>query len=94
MTRTPSVLVVDDEPGILESLGILLRNAGFDTHTARGGREGLERLGNLQPDIVLSDIRMPDVTGVEILAAARRRSTREPSITSRSRSATTSCSRS
>jgi two-component system response regulator HydG len=72
MTRTPSVLVVDDEPGILESLGILLRNAGFDTHTARGGREGLERLGNLQPDIVLSDIRMPDVGGVEILAAARQ----------------------
>lgn len=78
--RTPSVLVVDDEPGILESLGILLRNAGFDTHTARGGREGLERLGTLQPDIVLSDIRMPDIGGVEILAAARQQNADTPVI--------------
>ncbi|MDB4900348.1 MAG: sigma-54 factor interaction protein, partial [Gemmatimonadetes bacterium] len=71
-TRIPSVLVVDDEGGILESLGILLRNAGFATHTAHGGRAGLEQLALLQPDIVLSDVRMPDVGGVEILAAARQ----------------------
>ena len=59
--RTPKVLVVDDEQGILESLGILLRNAGFDTHTAHGGRQGLAQLATLHPDIVLSDVRMPDV---------------------------------
>ncbi|MEP6618203.1 MAG: sigma-54 dependent transcriptional regulator [bacterium] len=70
-TRIPSVLVVDDEHGILESLSILLRNAGFNTHTAKGGRAGLEQLHAIHPDIVLSDIRMPDVGGVEILAAAR-----------------------
>ena len=78
--RIPSVLVVDDEPGILESLGILLRNAGFDTHTARGGRAGLEQLSALQPDIVLSDVRMPDVGGVEILAAARQQNADTPVI--------------
>jgi two-component system response regulator HydG len=78
--RTPSVLVVDDETGILESLGILLRNAGFDTHTARGGRAGLEQLASIQPDIVLSDIRMPDVGGVEILAAARQQNPDTPVI--------------
>jgi DNA-binding NtrC family response regulator len=79
-TRIPSVLVVDDEPGILESLGILLRNAGFATHTARGGRAGLEQLAALQPDIVLSDVRMPDVGGVEILAAARQQNPDTPVI--------------
>jgi DNA-binding NtrC family response regulator len=78
--RIPSILVVDDEPGILESLGILLRNAGFDTHTARGGRAGLEQLGIVQPDIVLSDVRMPDVGGVEILAAARQQNADTPVI--------------
>ncbi|MES2178688.1 MAG: sigma-54 dependent transcriptional regulator [Gemmatimonadota bacterium] len=78
--RIPSVLVIDDEPGILETLGILLRNAGFDTYTARGGRAGLEQLSALQPDIVLSDIRMPDVTGVEILAAARQQNADTPVI--------------
>jgi two-component system response regulator HydG len=79
-SRIPSVLIVDDETGILESLGILLRNAGFDTHTARGGRAGLEQLSALQPDIVLSDVRMPDVGGVEILAAARQQDPDTPVI--------------
>ena len=78
--RIPSILVVDDEPGILESLGILLRNSGFNTHTARGGRAGLEQLAQLQPDIVLTDVRMPDVGGVEILAAARQQNPDTPVI--------------
>ena len=79
-SRIPSVLIVDDEAGILESLGILLRNAGFATHTARGGRAGLEQLTAIQPDIVLSDVRMPDVGGVEILAAARQQDPDTPVI--------------
>ena len=78
--RIPSVLVVDDEQGILESLGILLRNAGFNTYTARGGRAGLEQLASVQPDIVLTDVRMPDVGGVEILAAARQQNPDTPVI--------------
>ena len=78
--RIPSILVVDDEQGILESLGILLRNAGFNTHTARGGRAGLEQLALVQPDIVLTDVRMPDVGGVEILAAARQQNPDTPVI--------------
>jgi two-component system response regulator HydG len=67
----PNVLVVDDETGILDSLAILLKNEGFTPHLAHGGRAGLERIGDVRPDIVLTDIRMPNVTGVEILAAAR-----------------------
>jgi two-component system response regulator HydG len=67
----PTVLVVDDETGILDSLGILLRNEGFSPVLAHGGKAGLERIAESTPDIVLTDIRMPNVTGVEILAAAR-----------------------
>ena len=67
----PNVLVVDDERGILDSLDILLRNEGFEPHLAQGGKQGLDRISELSPDIVLSDIRMPSVTGVEILAATR-----------------------
>ncbi|HEY9227613.1 MAG TPA: sigma-54 dependent transcriptional regulator [Gemmatimonadaceae bacterium] len=70
-TSKPSVLVVDDETGILDSLNILLRNEGFTPQLAHGGRAGLERIGEGSPDIVLTDIRMPNVSGVEILAAAR-----------------------
>ncbi len=69
--RRPRVLVIDDETGILETLQILLRSEGFDPVMAQGGKAGLERLAAVQPDIVLSDVRMPGVTGVEVLAAAR-----------------------
>lgn len=78
--RRPIVLVIDDESGILETLEILLRAEGFDPRVAQGGRAGLERLAEVQPDIVLTDVRMPSVTGVEILAAARERDPDTPVI--------------
>src|SRR2546423_8848202 len=68
---TPSVLVVDDESAILDTLRILLRNEGFDPHLAHGGRKALEQIEALHPDIVLTGIRMPNVGGVEVLASAR-----------------------
>ena len=71
-TSKPSVLVVDDETGILDSLTILLRNEGFAPEIAHGGKAGLDRIAERAPDIVLTDIRMPNVSGVEILAAARQ----------------------
>jgi len=67
----PRVLVVDDEAAILDTLRILLRNEGFEPHVAHGGQAGLDQLRELHPDIVLTDIRMPNVGGVEVLAAAR-----------------------
>ncbi|MEO5567217.1 MAG: sigma-54 dependent transcriptional regulator [Gemmatimonadaceae bacterium] len=74
MTETgskPTVLIIDDESSILESLEILLRNSGFNPVTAHGGKKGLEMIDQASPDIILTDIRMPVVTGVEILAAAK-----------------------
>lgn len=68
----PRVLVVDDESGILESLRILLKTEGFVPFTAHGGRQGLEKIDELKPDIVLTDVRMPDVTGVQVLSHARQ----------------------
>ncbi len=68
---SPRVLVVDDETGILESLRILLKNAGFSPILAQGGRAGLDALATAEMDIVLTDIRMPGVDGVQLLAAAR-----------------------
>jgi two-component system response regulator HydG len=67
-----NVLVIDDESSILESLRILLRNEGFTPHVAQGGRQGLEQIAALSPDIVLTDVRMPNVDGIEILSAVRR----------------------
>ena len=77
---SPSVLVVDDETSILDSLRILLRNAGFAPHTAHGGRAGLEALDSVRPDIVLTDVRMPGVDGVQLLSAAREGDPHRPVI--------------
>lgn len=78
--RPPRVLVIDDEAGILETIQILLKNEGFDAHTALGGRAGLEQLAALQPEIVLTDVRMPGVTGLDVLAAARAQDPEAPVI--------------
>ncbi|UCD25712.1 MAG: sigma-54-dependent Fis family transcriptional regulator [Gemmatimonadota bacterium] len=67
----PSILIIDDESSILDTLGILLKNSGFEVETAQGGRAGLEALKSSGPDIVLTDIRMPQVTGIDILETAR-----------------------
>jgi two-component system response regulator HydG len=76
----PTVLVVDDEAGILDTLRILLKNEGFNPHVALGGRQGLEQLEQLAPDVVLSDVRMPSVGGLEILTAAREKDPDTPVI--------------
>ena len=76
----PSVLIVDDEVAILDTLRILLRNEGFDPHVAQGGKRAVELLETLRPDIVLTDIRMPTVGGVEVLAAAREKDVDVPVI--------------
>jgi DNA-binding NtrC family response regulator len=71
MSYKPSVLVVDDESGILDTLRILLRNEGFEVATAQGGKAGLEQIRSGTHDIILSDVRMPQVSGLDILTAAR-----------------------
>ena len=80
MNDRPSVLVIDDESGILDTLRILLKNEGFAPHTANGGRQGLDMIEQLSPDIVLSDVRMPAVGGVEVLSAARQKDPETPVI--------------
>jgi DNA-binding NtrC family response regulator len=71
MTQKPNVLIIDDESSILESLTILLRSEGFTPVTAHGGKRGMEVMNESSPEIILTDVRMPGVTGLEVLAAAR-----------------------
>ncbi len=77
---TPRVLIVDDESSILDSLRILLKHEGFVPFTALGGKQGIERMTELRPDIVLTDVRMPDVGGVQVLSAARQMDAEVPVI--------------
>ena len=67
----PRILVVDDERSMREMLQIVLRRDGYDVVVADNGRDAVARLNGEAFDLLLSDIRMPDVTGVEVLRAAK-----------------------
>ena len=56
-------LVVDDEPELAAMLARFVSREGFQVEVAGGGREALERLGSSQFDLILSDLRMPDIDG-------------------------------
>ena len=80
MTDRPALLLVDDESAILDSLRILFKHEGFDVAVAQGGRAALEALERSVPELVVTDVRMPSVNGIEVLAAARRRDPDHPVI--------------
>jgi len=73
VSERPSVLIVDDESAILDTLRILFKSEGFEVAVAQGGPAGLEALQRQVPDLVLTDIRMPTVNGIDVLSAARGR---------------------
>jgi two-component system response regulator HydG len=75
-----NILLIDDETSILDSLRILLKTEGFVVHTAHGGRAGLEQIAATRPHVVVSDVRMPGVDGLEVLAAARAQDADTPVI--------------
>ncbi len=68
MTR---ILVVDDEPQILRALRINLRVRNFEVDTAATGSEALTAAGRHPPDLVLLDLGLPDLEGVEVIAGLR-----------------------
>jgi two-component system response regulator HydG len=80
MSQKPTVLIIDDESGILDTLRILLKKEGFEVTTAQGGKAGLEQIRGGTHDIILTDVRMPQVSGLDILQAAREQDPMTPVI--------------
>jgi len=68
------VLVVDDEPQIVRALGINLRARGWDVVTAGDGVEALDVAEHADPDVVVLDLGLPDLDGVDVITRLRRRS--------------------
>jgi two-component system, OmpR family, KDP operon response regulator KdpE len=71
MTR---VLVVDDDPALQRTLGIGLRANGYDVLPARDGRTAVDACTHDAPDVVLLDLGLPDLSGVDVLRTVRQRS--------------------
>jgi two-component system response regulator RegX3 len=71
MTR---ILVVEDEPSFVEALTLALGREGFEVEDATDGREGLDAFREGRPDLVLLDLMLPGLPGLDVLRAIRRES--------------------
>jgi CheY-like chemotaxis protein len=72
-TSKHRILVVDDEASIRESLAGFLNDAGYEVSTAEHGFDALLQLRRLTPDVIISDLNMPQMSGFEFLSVVRRR---------------------
>ena len=68
---TAKVLVVDDDQEMRESLAHLLKSAGYQAHLAKDALDGLDAIQSFEPDVVLSDVRMPGMDGMEFQKKVR-----------------------
>lgn len=67
------VLFVDDDSGLRESSALILKSLGYEIRTAADGFEALVELRSVPPDLIVSDLRMPNMSGFELLSIVRQR---------------------
>jgi len=68
----PIILVIDDEPGIRDILSAILTRQGVEVHTAQSGEEGLQKVQSHSYDIIVTDLKMPGLSGDEVLEQVKR----------------------
>ena len=68
------ILVIDDEPGILNVVTAYLRSEGYDYLTAADGLQGLQAVAAYQPNVIILDIMLPEMDGIEVLSQLRKKS--------------------
>ena len=71
--KTPHILIVDDEPNIVMSLEFLMRKNGYQVGIARNGTEALAAIAETNYDLILLDVMMPDVDGLQVCRQLRQR---------------------
>jgi DNA-binding NtrC family response regulator len=71
-TRRPRVLLIDDDPGLPEVIELLLARAGYQALHAGTVGEGLARVAAAMPDVVLTDLKLPDGTGLDVVERLHR----------------------
>lgn len=73
MVNKRTILIVDDENNLREMLAILLKREGYIVFQAEDGEDGLHKAQEISPDLIISDIKMPKMTGIELLRHLRER---------------------
>jgi len=72
------VLLVDDQPDVAEMISLVLTMDGYDCRAAESGQEALEVAESFDPDVVILDIGLPDLSGYDVARALRQRSCSRP----------------
>ena len=67
----PQILVVDDEPSIRETLAMLLVSVGYDVAMAENGVGAVSQLSSTVPDVIVTDLNMPQMSGIELISHVR-----------------------
>lgn len=70
--KKKKILIVDDEESIAEALSSYLKNENFDIITAKNGKEGLDKALSEHPDLILLDVVMPIMNGIDMLKELRK----------------------
>ena len=68
----PALLIVDDEVGIVEEVRIFFEEEGFRVYAADSGGDGIVMVQQYKPDLLLIDIKLPDISGLKVLTAAKQ----------------------
>jgi two-component system response regulator MtrA len=71
---TPRILVVDDDPALSEMIGIVLRSEGFEPEFSVDGTEAMDAFHSVKPDLVLLDVMLPGIDGIEVCRRIRAES--------------------
>ena len=69
----PKILVVDDEAAIRESLGLLLESVGYEVAMAANCVSAVLQMGRAMPDLIVTDLNMPEMSGIELISHVRSR---------------------
>src|SRR5579871_3363271 len=74
VSTAAKILIVDDEPGVLLTSRAILQQEGYDVEAAANGAEAVEAIRQRHYDLVLTDLKMPGIDGLGVLAEVRKRS--------------------
>jgi DNA-binding response OmpR family regulator len=74
------ILVIDDEPSIADALQMILEDKGYDVILAMTGRRGVEQTSDHRIDLIITDLQLPDMSGLDVLSAIRERDPHSPVI--------------
>lgn len=80
MSKKNAVLIIDDEPSVADALKVILTDNGYETVVALTGHDGLEQAGSRQFDLAITDLQLPDISGLEVLALMRDMNPNQPVI--------------